>query len=415
MSSLAIGNNNIINNADVNNPAAIREAQGLEGRRVQPPPPRKKGYCDKILNGFRNSVAFFAYSVEHSERVQTVVKLGKSVIPFAKYVLKAETPGFNNLADDLNKVDSILDLVDFVNDAKGWFVPNVDPLAPRDDQGHPLEKPTMFWKHRGFTKWKMVSKITGTASRVLGVVKFTLDIGLVKLGQFSAHLDSIPVLSVVLKFSPLRVVKDSFSIVSATFAVVHESSRVHDKIHDYKVHNRKLQKLEAKEELARYFKLGENERQALLQQEIKRELPNNEREVLYLNTLQLKYFNARQALVKLNAPLKGDVVHERQWNQILANYQDENLVDLKKQRCETKIKGEALDIKNNRISRNKHALTIAFNVAKIAAMIIGLVGVFAAAIAGNIVFIAALSTAWLITSTIGITKLYYGYRHQNVH
>ncbi len=428
--SLAIGNNAFINNVEVDNPERkVKNAKVAGFRRglakglhkvadiIEP-----ENIGAKVSSCFRNTFAFLAYSVEHSERVQSVVKFGKSAVPFVKYVFKAETQGFNNLANDLDKVDSILDLVDFVNDVKDWFVPKVDPLAPKDDQGQVVA--TMFWNHKGFTKWKLVSKIIGTASKVLGVVKFTLDIGLLKLGQLSAAMNSVPFLSVVLKFSPLRVVKDSFSIISAGFGIVHESIRIHQKTRDANILDYKIGKWEAKDELRKYLQLDEEAKQAVLNQKVQQQVPLEQKEQLYLQQVEVRYMNARQALEHLNVqprpgrenePAREDMNPEQKWNHIKIQYANPEMQALNQVKCENKIKDKTVDFNNNAISRRKHAFTIAFNVAKIGAMIIGLVGIFAAAIAGNIAFIVALSTAWFITSVIGMGKLYYGYRHQNVH
>ena len=77
--------------------------------------------------------------------------------------------------------------------------------------------------------------------------------------------------------------------------------------------------------------------------------------------------------------------------------------------CKTRIVKNSEKVEEYEVKRNKAWLAVAFNVAKLAAIIIGLTSVFV--FTGTIGMVVTITVAWFITSTIGIARFYYDYRH----
>lgn len=432
MSSLAIRDDFLIGNGALPQNILQNPVEGLQGRPVevlqpqgqaQPQEPRRNrcyNCCDKIKEVFKKVIEFLAYAVTTSENVQSVCKFGKSFIGFAKFAFKAQTAGFNNLREQFELVDGALDIADFLVDIKDWFVPKKD--------SNDSDQLKMFWNHKGMTKWKIVSKAVGTVSKTLGVVKFLMEVGLLKLGQISAYLNTIPFFHVVLQFSPLRVVKDSLTVISASLDVVHQGISVHAKRHDAHILDCKIDKWNAKEKLRSYLALTEEGKRISLER-VLGNVAEPERELQYLNNLKSDYLRARvdlnargitpRARPQENAPaviLRENLFENREvkWEALKLRYQDGALAAVNVTKYQEKSAEKITKLNNNHISQNKNYLAIVFQVAKIAAIVIGLVGVFASAIAGTVPFIIALSTAWFITSTLGMARLAYNFRYQNV-
>lgn len=422
-SNLAIGNIN--NNAAPTVLPSTSEGRtvGLQRRVVRANPP--DNCCTRIKECFKHIAEFFANAVSTSENVQSVVKFGKSTISFIRYAFQSHSEGFNNLKDQLDIVDGVLDVTGLFSDIEAWVVPVANPSDPKSPK-------KVFWRQKETSKWKILSKAFGTASKVVGVVKFVLDIGLVKLGQLSATLNTIPFFQVILQFSPLRVVKDACTVISASFSIINESLGIHQKRQwnrDFgAIWEVKIVKWKAKEGLREYLALTTAEKQAKLEEEFRnKNIPVDQHEPRYLEILKQQYLGARTALASLNVRPKtseqypqGLAVNaperkEAKWEIIDARYRNGELLELNKQKCDQKITEKVQKIKNNgRISQNKNWFAIAFNVAKIGAMILGFVGIFASAIGGTLPFIIAVSTAWFITSSIGMARLYYGFKNRGI-
>lgn len=409
MSSLAIGNIFIGNPGIADEPPKEAKKEALNGRVVHAAgdnPP--DGCCKKIIkvikaildhiaNGVKHVTGFLAHAVYSHDNIQSLCKFGNSAVAFAKYVFKAESEGFKNLQGQLVIVDGALDVADFIHDLKDWIVP----------KAYAKDSPKLlFWRHPGVTKWKIIGKALGTAAKALGVVKFTLDVGLLKLGQFSGYLNTIPFFGVIFQFSPLKVVKDSLTIVSSTLGIVDHGIGIKARNPKIELLKPKVKKWEAKNKLFKYLNMNDAEKQAELK---------GQSEAQYLINLKNNYINARISLNKLGKNVRGGLPNsEKKWASIKVDYENNEVREENKVKCKEKFENKSNELTNSKILNNKSWLAITFNVVKIAAMIMGLIGVFASAIGGTLPFIVTITVAWFITSSIGMARLYYGYKHQHV-
>lgn len=401
MSSLAIQSRIFVNNTEVVN-------SGAENCEKKEPLHLKIKNCfekaiKEFVSAIRHAIEFLAHAVATHDNIQSLCKFGKSTISFFKYAFKAESEGFNNLKNELEVVDSAIDVADFIVDIKDWFVPKEDP---KDGQKK------MFFNHEGVTKWKILSKAFGTASKGLGAFKFLLDVGIIKLARFSAYLNTIPFFRVIMQFSPLRVVKDSIAMVSASLAIVDHSIGVHRKQPDIDKADLRLRKWEAKQSLLKYTAANEADRKAILAKALKGEnVAENEQEESYYKKLEIAYVNARNGLQKLGVE-SNRALPEAKWTEVKTNYQNGDLAALEK-KCSEKVADKAKNLSNKKVLQNKDWLAIAFQAFKVAAIIIGLVGVFAS-LYGAAAFLLILGAAWFVTSSIGMARLYYGFKHRHV-
>lgn len=418
--SVVIGNNNL------NNVQVLQAASAAGG---PPPPPssiRSDTCCDKIKRCFKAAIdhfvdamkhvtEFFAHAVATNDNIQSLCKFGKSTIAFFKYAFKAETQGFNNLQAELNIVDSALDVPDFIVDLKDWIIPKEDPADG---------KKKMFWNHKGITKWKIISKAVGTLSKGLGTFKFFFEIGLIKLARLSAFLNTIPFFRVLGEFSPLRLVKDSLSAISASLAVVDHGIGIHKKRkwmrEEGNVVDLKLNKWKAKDKLRQYLIASDEQKQAILNEALKgQNVPVEEREQRYLQTLEDRYVRIRNDLigrgVQPSRRNEGENVlaPAEKWEVVKVRYEDGNLKADNAKKCDAKMVQNATKLRDNgRVGQTKDWLGIAFQAVKVAAIIIGLVGLFVSALSGFVPFIIILSTAWFVTSSVGMARVYYGFKHR---
>lgn len=431
--SLSIGRNDFLNNnatiavANLDKQETVvpevapLSKESLKGRVGESVP--SKGYCDKIkalfkkiIDGFvhtiRHVVGFFAHSVGTHDNLQSIAKFGKSTVAFFKYAFKAQTEGLENLRSQLGIVDSFLDVPDFLVDLKDWII-------KKNHDGQ--EK--LFFRHTGVTKWKIISKIVGTFSKGIGFVNFFIDVGLIKLGRISAYLNTIPFFGVILQFSPLRVIKDSLSIISALFGVADHGVLLRRAQKAAKIPEQKMKKWKIRENLREFLSLSPADKQAKLEQKYKKtnykDMPPEEKEAEYIKSLKGKYIKVREILKGLGSvpkkELKKDEVAldpETKWQKTVESITEVNAKDLVT-KYKDKLDLHTKTFSERKIVQKKNWLAIAFNVFKISAITIGLVGLFAAA-GSNLIFLATLATAWFITSSIGIARLYYGFKHQHV-
>lgn len=381
-----------------------------------------KNAKDNLVAGVQHVGEFLDHAVGSAENVQSICKFGKSTIGFIKYALKTHSEGFNNLREDLDVADGVLDFVDFFRDASDYAA-----MKP-DKQDNNVRK--HFWNHKGISTSKILSRAFGTTSRVLGVYKYVLELGLVNLGHVSASLNTIPLFNVILQFSPLRVVKDSLSIISASFGLVDQSKALHKHRKwkngsEGKIAELKLEKWKVKESLLEFLALNSDEaRAAELEKLFPQNAPNAED---YLASLRNKYLSARFSLARLGVVprLRGDdqvpkiennptmFAREIKWGILRDRYETTD-VDVNRGACQAKIKNNVQKFTKNWVEQVKNWMGIAFNIVKIAAMVLGLAGIFvAASISGSLPYIVAVSAAWFITSAIGMGRMYYNFKHQN--
>lgn len=416
-SILAIGGRNIFSSAT--------EVEALEAEKKARP---DKGCCakvkrvfqkaiDEFVNALKHVVEFFAHSVGTHSNMQSIAKFGKSSILFVKYVFQRQADGFNNLHQTLETVDSTIDLFDFIVDIKEWF--------SSKDHSDGKEKP--LWRHEGVTKWKLVSKAFGTVAKGLGSFKFLLDVGLLSLGKLSAAMSTVPFLGVILQFSPLRVIKDSLAAISAILVTVDHSIHLHQERKLGKIEEQKLKKWKIHDNVREFLALSKEEKIVKLDKEFKgtnyEGKSFEDKKTEYLEQQKKGYLAIRQALKDLGAKPKvrevsrEEITPEEKWAKNVKAYKKPNEATKteQNQQCTNKFEEHNKALSNKKILQNKNWFAIAFNIAKVAAIVLGLVGVFAAAVAGNVYFIAAVATLWFITSTIGMVRVYYSFKHQNVH
>lgn len=375
---------------------------------------KRKGLCDKITHSFNTAIKefvhalkhiaeFMAHSVTTHTNMQAFCKFIKSTIAFFKYAFKAESTGFNNLRTQLDIVDGFLDVPEFIVDAREWLG------LKKDHADNNREK--AYWNQKGITKWKIISKAVGTVAKAMGTVNFFMTVGL--FGRLSATLNTIPFFNVVLQFSPWKVGKDFLTIISSSLGIVDHGIGLHRKDHQRKIIEFKQQKWQVKNALREFVALTDEEKLARVNAA---EAPNPVAKIEnYIEGLKKKYLSARQTLQNLgakprkeNQPLSPDA----KWVDFRAKYQNRDEQEITK--CSNKISEKGQNLKDNRISKNKDWFAIAFNVAKIVSIMIGLVGVFFASISGLAPFLVTVAVAWFITSSVGMSRVYYGFKHKNV-
>lgn len=392
MSSLAIG---FINNVGILNPLENNpvEGNGLDGRDVKviatpvgvgggggaPAPNCCKAFFTRVWAVIQEIFGFLAHAFSSHNNMQAAAKLGKSVIGLSG-ALGHQTVGFNNLNQQLNIVDSAIDFVDVFVEAKDWLVPKEDPFDKKDK---------FFLKHEGVTKWKIISKSFGFVAKALGAFKFLVDVGLLELAKAA--------------LLPFRVVKDIIASISAAFAVAD---------HGVELHKQKLKhnKWIVKNDLRDFLSKTPEEKQAKLEEVFKgQEVPVDGRENRYLEQLKGSYLSAREALIKFGVRLKaGAVQPERKWQVVNERYNNVDAMEANADKCEKKLS-------DKKVLQTKNWLAIAFNVVKIAAIAIGLVGALVSAIGGTIPFLLTLAVGWFLTSSVGMARVYYHYKHKHLH
>lgn len=410
MSSLIIRSNDIVINQADQNVDFVRKVQ----ERFKEVPP-KNNCCDKVTKCFKDAgyqvwdgtkhvIEFFAHAVGTHDNIQSICKFGKSAISFAKYAI-GESEGFNNLKAELEVVDAAVDVADLFVKVKELVVPTVDI----DN-----EKRILF-KQKGVTKWKILSKAFGTVSTGMGAVKFFMDVGILKFARLSAYLDTIPVFKVVLQFSPFRVVKDSVTILSASLAIVDHSIGVKKHIKASLPLKLRLEKWKAKDELRTYLTSNQADKEKILRKQLTpqefRDKTVQDRERIYKEKLEMKYLSAKKDLEVLNIKPKNlELSPGQKWEVVKGNYENPELREANKVKWDNKLLEKSKNFSNKIVSRNKEWLGIAFQVTKVAAVIIGLLGVFAS-LYTVVPFLVVLTTMWFVVSSIGMARLYYGFKH----
>lgn len=369
-----------------------------------------KNATEGFSNSIRNGVSFLAFTASQMIGVQSLCKLGNSAISFAKYVFSAQTEGFNNLREQLDTVDSALNVADFVASAKRWVVPEVD---------HTDGRKKFFWRHKEVTKWKIIGHAIGTVSKILGVAKFLMDVGLVKLGHLSEAIGTIPFFSKLAEFSPLKLFKDTLTIVYSTLYIVDTGLGLKKLNAKGKIVETKLAKWQIKNQLLDYCTKPSDQKSMKLTEVFKKEsVPEKERETVYFSRLFDKYLSCRLELQKLGVkprkenPLRGEDTPADKWNATKTHYQDGDLKVVNTIKCQKKVGEKQIALNKNKVSKTDSWLSTAFNVAKIAALVIGIAGIFAGAYVMP-AFLAIIATAWLVVSAIGMGRLYYGFKYKD--
>lgn len=340
---------------------------------------------------FKHAAAFLAHSVSTSENVQSICKFGKSFIPFFKYAFSAETEGFNNLSKQFAIVDSTLEVAEFVTAVKDLFVPFADKKDKSID--HPEGKKKTLLFHKDVSKWKKIGKCFGAASKVVGVFKFLLDIGILKLAQVSAYLNTIPVFKVIGEYSPLKLVKDTLTVISASFGIADHGVGIKEAQANKRLAALKARKWQVKENLLKDVSAG-----TLTQQR------NDD--------LKTQYVAIKIALASLDKSVKAENKDaNRKWAVTVARYNEQGRLGVHETHCKNKVGAKMDEVKKQKSALVSNWLGIAFNVAKIAAVAMGLTALFVLALSGP-VFALVLGSAWLVTSSIGMCRLYYGFRQK---
>jgi hypothetical protein len=380
------------------------------------------GCCDKVTScvggAIRNVADFFAYAVGKSDNLQPVCKFTKSAISTTNLILEnivqphlghlEVIKGLGNLKAVVDTTDTFLDPVDLVLDLVGYL----PKQEFRKVEGEVKE--VNVWFFEGVTPWKIVSKLVGTVSKILGLVKFIFELGLINLGKIAAYV-----------LIPLRIIKDSLTAISAGFDVAHHGVSIAKKLEwsksdECKIYTAKRDKWKAKDELRHFYTLRTDDAEkAFLDAKIKDEEVGVGETKLdkYMTDLRQRYLTARTELANLGvvARRENPPTPEDKWVDTDDRYARGIVPDLK-EKCFERIELRDKKIRDNSgVSITKNILAIIFQVAKIAAILIGLVGVAFAAIAGTLPFIVTLTVAWLITGTVGMVRMGYGFRHQNVN
>lgn len=343
-----------------------------------------KKVFENFSHAVRHIVAFYAYSFSTSESIQSVCKLAKSSIYFAKYAFKAQTPGFNNLYNHFDVVDTVLDVGGIFGDAKYWV--------------------TKGW-HKD-SSWKVASKAFGSVSRGIGTGQFLVNMGLLNLAKVSVQLNRLPFFRVLSLLSPLRVIKDTLGIISSSLSLVDTSLALQKKNSDVtsEIEKLRLNKWELKKRAIKFLNLNETQKAAKLKAKFgKEKFEKTSADALeqeYLNDLDKKFLSLREKLVS-QYEQRLHSTHATLFDSIA----DKKLVD-----CKVRIVERDQLVKDYQASKTKDWLSIAFNVVKIAAIAMGLVG-FALTL-NTAAFFIALGAAWLATSAVGMARLYYSFRHE---
>jgi len=399
------------------NPIEQRPIQTAGGGNLPPPlpprnptlPPKNPNCCAKVIRSFKeaiqhfvdaikHTVAFLAHSMTAAVSVQSLCKFGKSTINFAKYAFKAESPGFNNLRHQLETVDGVLDIAELMGDTKYWTT------------GH--------WKKDSV--WRVIGKGFGTASRVLGVTKLFVDIGLVSLAKVAAHLNRVPFFRVVGEYSPLKLFKDAFTVISASFTIVDTSIVLHRKctdeniVKDIEIQEIKLKKWKIRDHYFKFMNMSDVEKNNKLikkyaldsqlceRSEERENAPVAEDRQYARRNAYVQHLNAK--MDDLRNKLRDKYTIEPKHNHLL-----ENMENMSVYRCQGNLIKRTQELKNHKVDKTKNWITIAFNVVKIAAVSLGLVALFALALQGPVLALV-LGAAWLLTSSMGMAKLYYEFR-----
>lgn len=339
-----------------------------------------------VVDALKHTVAFLAHAVTTTENFQSICKFGKSLIEFFKYAFSIHNQGFGNLRNTLATGCDALDLAEFAIGTKEMFVGEKGVNGQRK----------YLWNDPEVSKWKLISKITGYAAKVLNVVQFLMNHGLLKLAQFSAFINSVPVLKVIADFSPLRLVKDTLGLISSSFGIADQAIGLDKSYQNKELQTLKLHKWEVKNALYTYLT----------------ETPEENIDNAKIDVLRNNYIVHRLAIEALKP---ADVAHipqdliEHKWDATVATYTDRQIINLNRVHCQTKIADKNANIDKNKVAITSGWLGVAFNVVKIVAIALGLAAVFALALSGPL-FVAALTGLWLVTSTIGVVRLYYGFR-----